>query len=575
MYQLRNTNSTFTRISRWGIDHFNVWWVTYLLICCSALLALHPVLKDFSHSVVSQVTGGISSDTNNYLYTIQRFAINLSNARNPFFDPLQNYPDGLDLAYLDIPWVMYVLVSPVSIAVSPEAAFNSIVLLAHISTAIALAHWAFLLGVRNQWALRIASIVSIWLPFRITHSIDHPNIVSTQFLIIWFIAIEWWIQSTQRTSRHYYGIALAMALLVTNSFQYAFIAVIIGTPYILLRITNTPKRAIIWREYGYGLTALGVGAYIGLFPLLNAQHVQFKAFSAAATVKFSATLMHYITPTTYSLWAKISTIQALAHQNTNEQTIFIGIVVGVLALYGAWRASGYDRRSLGSSILVGVLFSFGLAITLSSTLIHTMTIPLPAQLFPFLGITAFRAWARFGGATELIVCLFVAIGCEQLLRRVTTRIARYLLVGFLSIGIGGDIFPFYITATPYTENPLTSAIAALPATATIMLIPNVSSISTADTLYVIRYQLLRRFIYRQMVSYGHSAHWPLAYSGFEHDMRRIEEPETSFVLCRNGVTHLIMSNRFWQRTPAFAQNQYMKSLQVIDEWRIVALVDCQ
>lgn len=550
--------------------HLDYWGWTYLIIFCTGLLTLLPILANPMHRLLTQADGSISNDTYNYLYTLLRFAMNAGSHVNPFIDPTQNYPEGLDLISTDMPWLMYWAIPPSIVLISPTLAFNLLILCAHILTGVATAYWAKMLGVRNQWALRIAAIAAILLPFRAMHAIEHPNIVATQFVVLWFLALEWWIQATTHHRRHYYGMAAVAFLLVANSFQYTFISMILSIVYVGVRLNI--HRLTDLEKYYRLLFYVGSGCAIGALPLLRAQHINFHQFTADETGKFSALLISYLIPSPITLWQKLH-ILPVNWYASSEQVLYIGIVTTLLALIGMRIIPIKSRWSMIGTMALGILLSFGARIEAPHQFVDQW--PLPAQILQTIGLGAFRAWARFGGVVALFVCAFAAFGVEYVLERTQQHRIRYLIVGALIIGIGVDTFPLYQSTPVPTNSELTNQLATLPANAVVMFVPNVASRSIADTLYETRFQLLRQFTIQHMVSYGHSAHWPMSYSQFERDMRRIDDPITSVVLCRKGVTHLVINNRLWQNTPAFTQNHTMHTVAITAYWRIIALVDCK
>lgn len=550
--------------------HLENWGWTYVIILCSALLPLLPLFVHPMHTVLTQADGTISSDTYNYLYMLLRFAMNAGSHVNPFIDPTQNYPDGLDLIYIDIPWLMYWMLPPSLVLVSPTLAFNLLILGSHILTGITTAYWAYVLGVRNHWALRLGAIAAILLPFRAMHAIDHPNIVTTQFVVLWFLALEWWLQAPTQRNRHYYALAAVAFLLAANSFQYTFICVVLSIVYVGVRLHIT-RFADIGKYYRL-VWYVVIGGTIGALPLLRAQQVNLRQFSADESRKFSASLSDYLIPSPLSLWQKLHLLP-IDWQVSSEQVLYIGAITTLFALLGIQCIPRRSRWSIIGIITFGLLLSLGTRINAPLQFIDQW--PLPAQLLQTMGLGAFRAWARFGGVVVLSLCVCAAFGIEYVLQRTQKHQTRFFLIGALIIGITVDTAPLYRTAPVPANSELTNQLATLPTNAVVMFVPNVASRSIADTLYTTRYQLLQQFTIQHMVSYGHSAHWPHAYTQFERDMRRIEDPVTSTVLCRKGVTHLVISNQLWQRTPAFAQNNVMHVIATTQYWRIIALVDCK
>lgn len=557
------------------VNHLKKWFSTYLIVVGASLMTLYPaVLNPITH-VQTMPGSDIAPDTYNYLYALQRFAINLSNFQNPLHDPFQNYPDGLDLIYLDIPVVSFFVAAPFAILVSPIFAYHLVIFISSLGSGFAVAWWMSIIDIRTRWVINTTAVLAVLLPFRVIHGIDHPNVASTYTLIIWFVVVDWWLHCDGDKPRYFYILAGISALLALNSIQHVFIVVILGGVFIVSRIIFLHEWSKIvshWHRWLVGVLSIGIGLFLGLIPFISAQDVVFSKFTPDQVEKFSAIFWSYVLPAPYTFWAYFFSIDSVKYIVSNEQYISPGILVYLLAMVAILRLPRKISMPFVLLCVTGVLLSFGSYIQAKGTFLNNF--PMPAQLLQSLGFDAFRAWARFGGIVGIFMVLLAGLGLEKIVKSFRRGYQTYgaMIVVGCAVLLGN--MPVALESKPVPDNPMATLIAQMPESTVVGFVFYTRYKSIADQIYPVRYLLIQKYTYRTMVFYAHSAHQPKAFQYFEQDLQYIDQPFGGLVLCRRGITHIFIDNTSLKLNPNITDSLYLKEIQTLEHWHLFELVGC-
>ncbi|MCA9980175.1 MAG: hypothetical protein KDD89_05065 [Anaerolineales bacterium] len=167
---------------------------------------------------------GPSSDAHLHYWNGWWVQTALAHGQNPFFTPLLNYPDGVNLATQNVAWftvLPWLLLAPLFGGV---VAYNLTIWLALVLcglSAFALAHAL----TRHTAASVLAGLVYLAWPYRLTQ-LDHPNLVATFFMPLFILALWRLIHAPRWRTALLTG--LLFALLGYTRWQLLIPAVLVG-----------------------------------------------------------------------------------------------------------------------------------------------------------------------------------------------------------------------------------------------------------------------------------------------------------------------------------------------------------
>ncbi len=171
-----------------GIKSLRTWffrdWLVLAILVLFASLAMYPVFGDFDSRLI-----GPPGDNIQYVYITGRVAEAIRSGQSIFSDPQLNYPDGLLLAATDVPFLSMAAASPWTTLFGAISGYNLIIFLSHIFSGYFAYLWILRLT-QSRLAGLIAGLSFLLAPYRIAHSYGHLQLVSTQFLPLFFWSLD-------------------------------------------------------------------------------------------------------------------------------------------------------------------------------------------------------------------------------------------------------------------------------------------------------------------------------------------------------------------------------------------------
>jgi len=205
------------------------WWVLLFFIIF-ACMAMYPVLGSFGTQMI-----GPLGDNVQYVYITGRVAEAIRSWQSIFSDPQLNYPDGLLLAATDIPFLSMVIASPWTTLFGPISGYNFIILISHILSGYFAYLWILRLT-ESRIAGLIAGLGFLLAPYRIAHSYGHLQLISTQFLPLFFWSLDNVLQSPKPKWRNLVLLALSTFAVGFSSQYYLAISLLCGVIYTILAV---------------------------------------------------------------------------------------------------------------------------------------------------------------------------------------------------------------------------------------------------------------------------------------------------------------------------------------------------
>ena len=271
------------------------WWVLVIFIL-SAGLAMYPVLGRFNTRMI-----GPPGDNIQYVYITGRVAEALRSGQSIFSDPQLNYPDGLLLAATDVPFLSMVAAALWTSLFGPVSGYNLIILLSHVLSGYFAYLWILRLT-KSRLAGLIAGLGFLLAPYRIAHSYGHLQLVSTQFLPLFFWALDNVLQSPTPGRRNLVLLALTTFAVGFSSQYYLAISLLSGIIYTLL--TAPRLKYLLYQGWKVALS-VGAGALLSSFPYFQVALSQqlYNPYALENIRLWSNSFLDFIIPPyTHALW---------------------------------------------------------------------------------------------------------------------------------------------------------------------------------------------------------------------------------------------------------------------------------
>jgi hypothetical protein len=521
------TSKIWTRLSDW----FQRDWFAILIFLLGTLLAIYPLLPEIHQKII-----GWPGDNVQYVYMTGWFAKALASFQSPFIDPHLNYPDQLILAATDMPYAGFLLVSPLAWLINPTLAYNFWIFISYLFSGYFTYLWIQRLT-GNRFAGIISGMVFLLLPFRVVHTYGHLQLVSTQFIPIFFWSLDHALVNPI-PKRILFLIGATFLLSSGASQYYLMICLFSGLFYALfLRL----DLKFLFREGWKFVLAVGIGAVIGSLPYLTSASVAlYEPYAIEETRAWSASIMDYLVPSRlHPIWGEL--VERYYPRRTwIEHTLYNGIFASGLALIGVLLTDPKNKQRtlvwLGTAI-IGWIISLGtdLHLYLGNPLQETNPIWLPAY---YLGKLPFfehmRTWARFAIIPLFFISLLAGMGIDSLDRKkyIKSPVKALILILILVDLMPGRIEAItlkYRTIDEWIDNNNSEkAVAFLPA--------------GVDNYAAMYGSLLHE---KQIPAYNHPTHLPDAFLKFAEIADRIPSKESFIELGDQGYQYLIFDPKYY------------------------------
>ncbi len=528
------------------------WWVL-LIFFMAAGLAMFPVLGDFNARLV-----GPLGDNVQYVYLTGRVAQALRSGESIFSDPQLNYPDGLLLAATDVPFLSMVVAAPWTTLFGPVSGYNLIILFSHI-----LSGYFVYLWIRRLTKSRLAGLVAglsfLLAPFRIAHSYGHLQLVSTQFLPLFFWSLDNLLQAPTPGRRGLVWLALATFAVGFSSQYYLAIALLSGGVYTIL---TTPRLRYLFTQGWKIILSVAAGALLSAYPYIQVSLNQgiYNPYEAESIRLWSNSILDFIMPPyTHALWGEWMT-RLYPRVDWVEHSAYLGIVALVLAAAALIIKNHPNRRKaftwLGVA-LFALVMALGTDIWIQNNPLqaeHPFWLP-AAYLGRIPGLGLIRVWARFSIIVSLFVSLLAGVGVAVLQERYRwSRLVFLLILGLLVI----DLLPGNLQSAALYPRAIDAWLARQPVGYPVAFLQ--SGTENYKTMYGSLFHDM------QIPAYNHPVHRPPAYQEFREITADFPSPESVRRLADHGYRYLVLQHRWFGDSWA----QVEETVAALPELEIIA-----
>jgi hypothetical protein len=393
----------------------------YFFYLALAILITYPLVTVMS----TQMAGDNSGDAYETARHIWWYRHALQTGQPLFYQSLLAYPDGMPSMYL---WAIPLRTFPAwlfAFFMPVPAAFNVMLLLRLALNGAAMC-WTAYQFTRHRGASIVAGTIYLAFPAMQGHLLG----AHVDLLALWAFPLYIWslFSLTYNDSVEAQHVA-PFRLILVNSFL--FVLSLLGS-FVLLIYILFPIMAVFmlwrlwqrdWHSILYSGIAVALGGAISLIFVLPAvlELLAMPALHEGGSVRYSADLLAAISPSFFNpLYQNLGYNRQVLGVNLIEGSGYLGVVAGILALIGVWRA----KAARWWLILAVVAWTFSLGPLLNINGAPTTFtvdeeyqtyIPLPWALFqslPVLDIS--RTPGRFNFVVGLCMAMIAAYGVANL-----------------------------------------------------------------------------------------------------------------------------------------------------------------
>jgi hypothetical protein len=530
-----------------------------LVFGAAGALAMLPVL-----AAPGKVIAGWLGDNVQYVYMTGWVAEALSRGISPFVDPRLNYPDSLALAATDAPFLNMVFVAPVAWLAGPVFAYNLLVFLSHVLSGFFAYLWIARIT-RSRFGGIVAGLAFLLAPYRVVHSYGHLQLVSTQFIPLFFWALDSALCDERPRLKRLLLLGVGTFLAGSGGAQYYLAFCLLAAPvYVVLM---RPQIGYLVR-HGWMLAASALaGAALAALPYLVGE-------SQSAYVSYDLTELRFWSPDLYDflapsrlhpLWGAWIE-QVYPRRTWIEHTLYLGVSIGLLALIGVTLRSGLGgprRRAWVGVAVWGMLLALGTDLHVAGEpLRRENPVWLPAYYlvqFPFLDFV--RVWARAAILPFLFLSLLAGVGAASLQRRLGSPLIPALCMALLVL----ELIPGRISGAELDLRPVDVWLAQQPGDFAVAFLP-----AGVDN-YLAMYGSL--YHEKRMPAYNHPTHRPVVFDRFAEATRDFPDAGAVAALRDLDVRYILLHRATYDGGTYPTWDAVQVGLAETPALRVVAEVD--
>lgn len=400
----------------------------------------------------------------------------LLNGLNPFFCPLQYYPDGTSLAFHDLTPHWSLLSIPLQSFAAPVTVLNGFILLSFFLTGCA----GYMLF-RSLGLSRSGSLFGAFAFAFCVHRINRwhhgeVSLLGMMYLPLAVMAARSILaaETPRRLALAAFGLGLAVALSALCSLYNGLYAALLALGFALCSFRSwTPRRLaamagaallclallspLLWamaRDAREGVVALGdLGQALKAASYNGADLLSYVAPDGRTPSFLLVELRRLGLP---EVLAWVRSLYAGFHGNLDEKSLYLTLTCMVLAGLGLWRSlfagrgkyvdesrrPAVDPRAVWAFALLGLfafVYSLGYEVRFAGEKLFVNPLFEACKVLPLF--RGERTPSRMGILTVLAVCFFAALGAERLLASLGPR--RWARVGLtlaLLLAVGLETF---------------------------------------------------------------------------------------------------------------------------------------
>jgi hypothetical protein len=469
-----------------------------------AVLTMLPVLPNMR----TEALGG-PGDTHLHIYMVGWMAQAVALGESPFVDPRTNYPDDLVMTANDDPYLIMLLMVPLTLALGPTFTYNLILLVATWLTGYVTFGW--IRHLTGSWAGGvIAGMLFMLAPARMVHIFGHLAIMCTFVVPLFFWRLDDVLTRRRLRFRDLLILGLTTFVLGATSQYMLILCLVIGALYTLFMVL--PNLRFLRRKGWRVAESVVVGAGLSLVPdALNAGKNLYRTYQLSDIRHWAIDPVNFVLPSRlHPLWGE-AVERLRSEPYWGEKTAYLGLIAVVLTLF-AWRTPNIGKRRLwvwlGAAISSAV-FALGHDLHINNQPVQPDDpLLLPAAYLaqvPFMNVI--RVWPRFGILVSFFVACLAGVGVAYLVR----RFPRWPVLGIVGILLLIDFLPPMLGTTRMEPRPVERWLAQQPGDFAVAFLPPFGPGDDASDYESLFGSL---FHAKQLPAFNHPFHRSPAYDRF-------------------------------------------------------------
>lgn len=385
---------------------------------------------------------GYAGDNYQHAWFLWHFAKAVSNLQNPFYTNLIYYPNRVNLAWSTTDPLAGALSLPISLTTSPAVAYN----LALILQLALAAFFARLLCFRicgQQMAAILGGMAFGFSPYLMAHALGHLSLVTAFPIPLFVLLLDRVLEGPCNSLR--FGLMLGLAWLLTAAAHYNYtvfcclFGLVIVTIEIILKGSEVLART--WKEFAVATVVFLIGFLPLLRMLLKGPSLPPIPRGMSHLTRFSADALGFAIPS----WNHVLLGHFVRKLDLRffvagfEGTVYIGPIVLLLAILGAWKGRQRHRKWVIRAIAGATVFyllSLGPRIHFLS---HDLGIPGPAAVLYRIPFAEFiSAPARFDVIVALCLAILLSLGVTFLIERFRSNWQKRAVVAVVGLLLLAD-----------------------------------------------------------------------------------------------------------------------------------------
>ncbi|MBM3312604.1 MAG: hypothetical protein FJY80_13990 [Candidatus Aminicenantes bacterium] len=375
---------------------------------------------------------------------------------SPFVVPGLNYPEGWNLAYNEIPLTMVAQALPVSALFGTTAGFNFSVWMSFLLSGMGMFYLVRRLTGNGPAAL-VAGTVFAFAPYRYGHLMGHFNLVGTQWLPFYFLALHAALENAARKKpfgRWLAGSAACLGLIGLTSQYYLYMSIVLTAAFVAGfwiwgAGPEARRRASFYLRLAGAAALLGVVAVACALPYFSlSDRAPIPPRSGGEMAFWSSSVAEFFIPPPYHFLLRGWVGRHFDRRLWVEKNLYLGLLplaLGLLA-FAVRKKAAEDRRKIA---LFGFMFACAFVLALGPRLkitpgptdpaadasLNSRRLPLPGALLvrtlPYYD--RMRAFSRYGVYAILYLAVLVGFGVRWIVGRTKSPKAAAALTAFLAL----------------------------------------------------------------------------------------------------------------------------------------------
>ncbi|MHB9112777.1 MAG: hypothetical protein ACYC4D_09180 [Thermoleophilia bacterium] len=444
--------------------------MAYLVI---ALVMTEPLLFNFSDFAMAGLEDGSMSVWN--LWWMKYSVMDLG--QSPFHTNYLFYPDGASLTFHSMPKVQGLVGIPLQYLAGLTVAYNIILLLTFVLTALA-TYWLVYHLLGERLPAFVAGVLFAFCPARWGH-LGHSQLLATMLIPVYILFVIKGREALEEGGRRpwiWFSLAgLVLAMTAYDTEYYAVFLLMFSALYFIFYVPLEWKATLFrrWSLLLVGLTVAGTVFAVLFSPMLLAAKREiagsgdFVTFPASWSIKYSADVLSFFVPNMGEYLGKFFRFAGAA------EVTFLGWLAMILAVAGivAFRRRRDTWLWVMTALLFGVL-ALGPKVRILGKVTSIDAPYLVLTRVPVLN--SVRVPSRFVVIIMLAVSLLAAYGCSALFSTIRRRgwgsAAVPLAAAVILLGIYIEFKPLYLLSC-ITSPPVYSEIAASDMPGSVITLP--------------------------------------------------------------------------------------------------------